>query len=79
METLRWYQFRPWWAVHVFNAIASTLFLALAIWHANLYLSTAVGCFWGAANLNGFGAWMIRREMARLGMAIDDVPNGLYR
>jgi hypothetical protein len=75
----RWYQFKPWWAVHLFNAVFSTLFLALALWFGNLYLSTAMGAFWGAANLNGLGACMIRREMAAMDMPIDNLPNGFFR
>jgi hypothetical protein len=62
---------KPWWAVHVWNLVGTTLFVAVAFWYGNSVGIAAMSAFWGAANINALSAILVRREMEREGYSFD--------
>lgn len=72
----KWVEFlstptKPWWALHLHNAIGSTMLLAVAIWHGNVWFVAGMGILCGASNLNGCLAWHLRIVADREGLDLD--------
>ena len=63
----------PWWKIHAFNSVGSTLMFVIAALYGNRIVLAAIAVFWGAANLNSLAAWSIRREMVREGLDPDSI------
>jgi hypothetical protein len=64
---------KPWWKVHVFNAVMAPTMVALMVWLDVLPLIIVSSVVCGGAWTTGGLAWVIRREGERLGIDWDDV------